>query len=1760
MLPESFFHDLQDVFSEMDCQTILTALRQDPLVWDSIQKEEFFHAAKKAAAMDIHAWCPANLALAWLQVAETLADLRSYPLIPLEAEMRQQVANVYEEFVKAGQPSASLGDAGMVALALRERRRLTDSWKGLRAEMQAVTRAEGSSLFEIWRSSIACLFGFATDPIEFLQELAPENVTGELSFGIDLIVHALLSNPLSLSEQANFLVRVINAYSNDEQMIWMKRLEESCRAELVAQVAAHLLHKEENNAKALFNGESASRYDLLSEMPQYRLGAFYQYAGSPSMSIPLMIETQQALRRIQAHVAHQIANAAEANGDFTQAIPSRKEVVALENEAPAACVELADTLLASGDVEGAQAVIPCEENSTIVTLAKAKVALASGDVSQAQDHAKQVLSAERRGRKLRASVLDERSTVSLAKTLLAAGLTDEAIQASKALAAARPNDAEVIHLLAQAHLAGANYDQAIESASLAVCLQPENLQIRRSLAESFASAGQWDQALAVRKDIETRSEEVSVPDLVALAQCALHAGDAVEASRAAQAALALDTENGPAYAVLAEAEAAQGDTSGAQEHYTQGTLADPEDASCWIGLSNLQKASGQEAQALTTLREAVLAAPQTAALHYALGEELIADGSPSEALGSLRRAADIDVKSAVYALRLTSVLTDLGHLPEAKQILERTRQYWPYHPELAFAHGKVLLEMGETTSAVQPLRVKLNAQPAEIDPYLLYARALASVPQDQPSGASARADSKTIIGLNPLADARLALEKALAIDPTSLEARVLLAENLLAAGLLPEAGDLFLSLSESLSPENQSWNGRIKLGMGKTALALGETDAAVAALQEAAAEMPNHLNAQQALAEAYFTSGLKQEAYQTGQDALRLYPTDVQNLVWYSGLAYMLGVYPDCIATLDRAAEISPRPAEIFLKIAQVHQRTENVSSMKSVLEAIMESSQVSPAEYQQTAHAWLSLGDTEQAISCMKKAIEKEANPDLAFELAQILDLNDQPEDALHVLRESLSTLPDQRRVFVAEAQILGKTGRVKEAMEALEMALRLPDNPVVSAPPVAAKRAGIPAVQKPAYPAIPADSAHIHLQIAATLRKMGEIPNALEHAVRAVELDPINPEIAAFASDLAYCTLDIEKSVELTEQAVSAVIQRLSEVNQEVETAYSQPEQATLLLCASAELAIEMDQIEKAQSLASAAHALNPTHPRVFALQARLATLGGDYLLGEQLYESAINRLTQLTTPEQRFDTTEKRETAKNLALSAFAQEYPTISLAQTALDLHHWDEAIQLFAQAAKNTPDEPRSHLFLARALVLSAESQRLFNNVHIVSHLPGDDKLSDANAQLFEKALQAASKISSASIIARWRTRGFAAFHPDPRCAELFNQLQPTAEDAAAQAAVSLECNQPAQAKEMVKPYSSHPKALIQLALASQNDNPAEGFFAARSLAGAQPSNPVAQAALALLADQVDEYDIARDAIEKALEIWPNEPEWHAFAADLNRHTGEFERSLQHQMKAYELNPTDTRYAMSLGKSYLRSGKTSDAIRLFDEVARIDPNNVNAWLALAKANEIAGDLPAAIACTEKAISIAPNTLEPVLLCGNIALKAGQVELARQRANYAKSIDPTEAQAHLLLVRSYEAQGQAEEALKTVESAVEQVRDPYALQLERVALVRKLRGPEAGLQLLQTLAATYSDEPAVLTLLAEALVETGQRDAAEHAAKSALQLQPDQPSLHLMVGRLQRNSGQLDQAVHHITEAIRLAPQRNRGLSGAWPGLSRSTRIH
>ncbi|MBN1147626.1 MAG: tetratricopeptide repeat protein [Anaerolineales bacterium] len=1792
-----FFAQLKDRFSEHPW--LFLALRQDALVWEALQDTDLGSLAMEILPDQPEQWSPAALSLLALDDAPGLDELRASPLSPQDSRWVPQLEQVYQNWLQSQERPATLAQAGLLALAARERFRLDGSWNNLLVDA-GLKSAAG-------RTVLACLYGMLAEPLALLRGLLlPEDGLPRP----DLVAHALFSNPLSRQALDQVLADLLQSVPLERRLALLHEVSLR-RPWLAVDPALALLDQQ------AFVTDSMQQWDG-AEISAARIEAGFEWladvtrrvrmchiAARPGEAIPLLAETLRATHRLRGHLSAQLAQTIgmvrEAGDDGWQDAVQETSLEAWKRAVQLAPdVSLYSAGLVSGLVTGGR----LEEASTYLqnlageqqrnphpafNLAAALVSSRLGEHEAAKAAALAALELLESGQ-----ALDLPACIALSSFLLQASMFPQALRAARWGLENYPFSWDLHALSAQAQFNLGDFERAISSVYAALAMEmvvrdsqvarlpegaylPGTLRIeagewaqprpildrqgvRRLLLESLESLGAWETALQERLNLIAEMDAPPLEDLRALANCAMKAGDLATVAQVCGNILQNAPDDATAHFLLAEAAEALGDYQAAVEHFDQVTQLAPERVDAWLALAHAQRLAGQADRALESLRAASQAVPMEADVHLALGEMYLERGAATQALACFRRSAEL-ASSSRTALLLGRTLYSLGHLEQARQVLETAFQAGRVEGrevgssvdiELAYAYALTLLELGEASQAVSLLKDVVLAQPDDPQRCLDLARGLVQLP-DRQNGAR-----RALPLLQRILDMVGAGASDISQDTLALQVNTwsLLAEAYTTTGELNLAMEAYRRALELAPNPGSDRRSRLALGLGQAALRLDQPETAVAALEEALQDEPLNVDVQRALSEAYLASNLAPEAYRAAKTVWDMTPSDIDTLTWFveQGLRLVdqpgishLPVHSQVIQALQAAIELAPGRSDLLLLLGELLlQNGEQVAAREAFQQMLIVDDpehRATTSELCQTARSLREAGDVELAVSLLHRAVdqfslESTGEPDPGK--ISLADLHAEMALAYQQAPDPEAALLCLDRALIADGSrpdLYCRRADQLYEMGRFEVALQ--------------------DLESAAY--LDDHNVELRYRMALILRLLGDLPDALGRAEQAISMltaphdSRLDQAIYMLAAELAYRMLQPKRA--LTYLQGSAF---------QSEAAFRDFKYAAL----QAELALDLGDELTASQAVIMMRDLAPGQPRYLAARARLSCLRGCLAEGTMLFGEAIKALEAGGT-----DGASETEQPEDL-LSLLA-------VSRAALESAQWESAVDLAQRLITQAPNEPRPYLELAQVLTARAEAQCLCLDLQIRQRAAGEASLSEAARLEFEHAMQSASQLIGADdsfqraevldgfgdearqTLALWLSRGRAVFQPQPSNVQAlqhaFQSITPEADSLAA-LVMALRRSSDYPAASMAVQPDGHPLVLMQLALALAEIDLEKALEvasdalerAAMLTSGGWPEIAMLQFLLAHLAYRAGSWAKSLDALQAALLAWPDEARWHFLAAQIYLKSDSCaglldpRKAQEHLERAIALEPGNASYHFELGLIYLRDGQVNSAVHALEQASELDPNAGGTWLALAQAQRDLGLLEQAAASADAAIERSADPAQALLLRGEIALRSNNPRGALSRAQAVLRLNPSQPEALYLLARTLKELERPAEALAALERAMPHLEDVFPAQLERVHIVRQAQGLGAGLTALQGLAARYPRRSELLALLSEWLEEAGDVESAVQAARLALQENQEnladvqRASLHYRIGLSTRQAGHLDQAIHHLSAAVELEP--------------------
>lgn len=1765
---------------------LFLALRQDALVWSGLHNPDIAPELIKETSPKLDEWLPAAIALRGKIDYAEIDRLALDPSAPIPQDILAKVQDTRRLWDENPKSLDTLEQAAFLALSFRKEYQDLGHWEGLAAQLDL------APIFS--QTVLACLLGMLSQPLEPLLCLLKD---GQGEERINLVVHALLCQPMSSENQIAAFQSLV-----DRLPIGLGVQVLSClhaqRPWLVIDLAHGLLTKPDRDESSLAYSPLTNQFKALSELVNQ--AELYQQATQPAKSIALLIDALKNARQLQGHLSARLAQAvlfAKQEGKAEKQetdLEAWKQAVRLAPEEPAYSSGLARSLVNEGRLADAQLHLGIWQSKdrypehADLLMVSSQVAYGLGDQENAMKYGLHALELVENG-----SALDLPGFLVLRDIFTSFDDTDDAYRTISVGLQRFPTSLELLSSSAGILFAQGKAEKSLDQtlaymAVNAVSLpgEPPNplpLHVRQLYIKNLEVLGEWGAALTERLELLNTSEKPVASEVFDAASCAIQAGQPQKAFELCQPFLDKNPEDDMALGLFGEAYCKSGEYVTAVEYLRKAVHINPVRPALWLKLADACKLAGMEAQRLDVLKAASQALPEEAEIQLVLGEVYQSRNAPAQALIYMRRAASLDDNPKV-SLRLGQILLQLGHLEEARELLEKAFQVVQnkrlasgeaadpdlLEIELMHAYGRSLLTTGNPQGAIELLSKVVEMQPEAPSPYMDLGSALLYEHPTAQQAQQAIAYLQKALSLITESKPEMAMYMSVG-DPTTLEAEALslLAEAYAASGELQQSQAVYRQVLDDQVAQKSGWRARLAIGFSRVAIKLDQPETALAVLKEALQKEPKDISLLQALSEAYMVNGLTQDAYDTASKVIEQPPLELETVSWFINLGNQMRKQPgsiqalvqaDMLRVLQNAVRIAPARADLLVQLGKlllekgerqpaldVFHRLSNMEIKEWKIDAL------DLFQAGKTIREW---GDPALSVFLLEKAIEKTgsgAEQFYAQSSVQVADMyqelsishlkaNNQKE-ALDAVDKAIRLKPDQARFYLHQADIFAGMRKPQEMLDSLKPAIKLsPDDPV------------------------------LNHRVAQALYINGDLPGALKHAEKALSGRENNSN-ESDDHQTRYLAAEVSRAMLRPRQALAYLPDKLAVAGD--------PEQKMEQVSLQAELALEVGDRNLAEAAVVEMRKLDAEDPRGLAVQARLASLKGDEETARRLLQTA-NQVLERQLSSQR--------TGRNGRPPGYQKPDRERAVCRSAAWLRQWDMAYVWACRGVECAPLEPISHFLKAQIVVERAEEQALCNDLQVIVHAPGDEALSSQARQEFEEAINEAERTSlqfaaypgdeSNQALNLWKARGASVFNPDYQntvsLEEAVLSFPPTALEVGAMLMAYRKIDQPAKAikaskAEFIDTYggkevTEHPFVLTQLSLAYASVDQQKALdLAALASQKAEiskvdqgskrwPEVPMTYFLQAQLALQAGLLATALQAVQKALADWPEEPRWHALAAqifqgsDVQKGLPNLQKAKTHLELASRLEPLFAPHFIQLGKLYAEWGDYSQAVSALEQASKQSPDDSEIWMLLAEVYEKAGELEKAALSAERAMKMLPDKSSALILSGKIALKADNPRSALNRAQSVLSDHPNHSDALHLMAHSLEALQRPDEAIQLLEKTLPKLKDPIPTQMEKVMLVYRSQGLEAGLESLQDLVEQNIHSPELLALLAQWLFEADQIDAAVQTARAALQVNQgrltpaQQARLNHLIGMKMKDTGQLDQAIHALSQAVQLEPDQ------------------
>lgn len=399
------------------------------------------------------------------------------------------------------------------------------------------------------------------------------------------------------------------------------------------------------------------------------------------------------------------------------------------------------------------------------------------------------------------------------KSLFSASMTAEAGEEVQCL-----ND--VFLMLAQLELEKNNYDRSLSFIEEALIINPGDLDAMNLQAISLRQAGRIQEAVSIYKIILQIRPDFSEA-LYNLGLALSELGQLEEAEKVYLRAIRINPDLAPAYHNLGDLYLKQGRLDEAEKQFLKAIEFRPGYVSAYVNLGEIYRRKGDKDRAREYAEKALSLKPDSGQARNLLAHILRDSGKAVEALDAYQQVLAGNPTSAQAYYNLGVSLTDVGQWEEAEKSFETALKIDPNLAEGYGGLGLCALQRGEVDKAIQLLvkarNLGFKAPALSLNLSYAYLNKKDWLRAEQEARQAVEVEPGLATGYNNLGialaqqnkleEARVALEKALKIDPRDRQVLINLAMVELSLQNEGRALELFLR-ALAIDPQN-SQNGLI---------------------------------------------------------------------------------------------------------------------------------------------------------------------------------------------------------------------------------------------------------------------------------------------------------------------------------------------------------------------------------------------------------------------------------------------------------------------------------------------------------------------------------------------------------------------------------------------------------------------------------------------------------------------------------------------------------------------------------------------------------------------------------------------------------------------------------------------------------------------------------------------------------------------------------------------------------------------------------------
>lgn len=969
------YSDLRDCSTPSDAAIIFRSLRYDSIIQKAFENASFRSAVREWDEDSLTKYSPANLGLFACGSIQLAIELNDPTFPELHSDIKQNALTFMRETLRGKELSLNLKEAGLFALAWRERRKQTGNWSNFESELTSVIEKHPSS-GELIQTAINILAGIIPDPVELWRYLQANEHT--LPEGIGA-AKSILVQTAENQIKAHWAYQV---WRDDFQCI-VKDFDEAGGGEI-----SELIQK---------------------EIPQPEIRKEYE----------VNYEDNEGIKSTKKHLATLIQRELVTGSGDSRDI-KLLPLLLTQTELASVLDDLALRQLA-GDYSEDLINLYKEFDHPLAVVLQSKE-LDSNNKAKIDAWIDNV-------EINRAKSSRNDAIITLIEKLDSAGMRDGAEKLALKYLAIAPENKALLSWQADSAASSGREQQALDLYSQLSIFYPEDATFRRKIASMYLDRGDWELAFKEfrRLSLDPNSEQV---DITGYLESGYKSGHLDEVRTFAKKLLESNSENGDAWFYLGLTQKSVKDLADALDSFTKVTEIIPEKSAAWAELASTYEMLEDEEKRLETLRTALTISPNSSNLNYSIGRLLYDHGQTAESLPYLKSAAKLSPESPKIALQLVESMSELGFQEEASQFLAEASGKWPHEKELSFLQAKSLHSIGRLDEAQKNLEAILKSGEVKASWLIEYAKVL----KDQ-----ANENKKNNQEANRITGKIIkALSKAITIDPANFEAQLLLIENEENLQSMEENFSRYSKLMQNTAASSDDWYGRVQAGFGKAALKLGQVESAIAALSNAQASMPGDVSLLKGLAEAYAEAGLKENSLETAKKILNISEPNLETQKWYANLLVKNGAQEESVKLLEDVLQQDSKNLRLRLLLAKEYLAINEDEKARDHLDVVRNTKPTTAEEKDLMLKTFVELGDWDTFERILVDGSER-LPEDKLIEVAALFKQHNQLARAGRYLDEAIELNPQNSESYILKGEVSEKLGNKDEAKVFFEKAYEI-------------------------------------------------------------------------------------------------------------------------------------------------------------------------------------------------------------------------------------------------------------------------------------------------------------------------------------------------------------------------------------------------------------------------------------------------------------------------------------------------------------------------------------------------------------------------------------------------------------------------------------------------------------------------------------------------------------------------------------------------